>query len=403
MTTWQNGRLKNFIVLQRGHDLTDDQLQKGEYPVVKSNGIDGYHSEFKVKAPGVTTGRSGTIGNVFYVEKDFWPHNTSLYVKDFKGNDPKFFYYLIQSLKFEQYYAGTTVPTLNRNDVHKIKVSVPEVDEQRAIASILTKVDEAIEATRRSIQAAERLKRALMQNLLTGKLKPDGTPRTDDEFYTDTKFGKVPVGWVIAKGWQITSLITKGQSPKWQGFEYQDTGTLFITSENVRDGFLDLSDPKYLPIEFNVKLKNSQLRQNDILINIVGASIGRSCIFHSTVETANINQAVCLFRPSAENDNLFISYYLQWPETVNRLLGSQVETARANLSLSDFRQFKFCIPNDLIEQKLIAKNITSFELTIKFKQTKITTLERLKKSLMQNLLTGKVRVAVDQLTEPVPL
>jgi type I restriction enzyme S subunit len=80
---WAIGRVKEFFVLQRGHDLTDLEAKAGKYPVVKSNGISINHYEFKAKAPGVVTGRSGTIGNVFYIDKDFWPHNTTLYVKDF--------------------------------------------------------------------------------------------------------------------------------------------------------------------------------------------------------------------------------------------------------------------------------------------------------------------------------
>jgi len=93
--------------LQRGFDLTNSQLKSGVYPVVYSNGINNYHSEYKVKAPGIVTGRSGTIGNVFIIEKDFWPHNTALWVTDFKGNHPKFIYYLILSLQFEKYLAGS--------------------------------------------------------------------------------------------------------------------------------------------------------------------------------------------------------------------------------------------------------------------------------------------------------
>ena len=154
----------------------------------------------------------------------------------------------------------------------------------------------------------------------------------------------VPNGWMKHTGSEITTKITKGSSPKWQGFDYQDSGTLFVTSENIRDGYLDISKPKYLPPEFNQKLKNSQLRNGDILINIVGASIGRSCQYHLSGQQANINQAVCLFRPNKLAESDYIQQYLQLPSTVNRLLGTQTESARPNLSLSDMRDFIFSIP-----------------------------------------------------------
>lgn len=273
----------------------------------------------------------------------------------------------------------------------------PPKPEQIAIASILSAVDTAITATEKSITKAERLKKSLMQNLLTGKLKPDGTWRTEEEFYEDVKFGKVPNGWHIIKGNKITDKITKGQSPKWQGFEYQDEGILFITSENVKDGYLDISEPKFLPIEFHKKIKNSQLQKRDVLINIVGASIGRCAVYNLHIEYANTNQAVCVFRPNEDNDSYFLAYYIQEGYTQRRLLGSQVETARANLSLGDFRKFKFIIPRDKEEQIEIANKLNSADSQIQSKHSKIQTLKRLKKSLMQQLLTGKKRVDSEQI------
>ena len=283
-------------------------------------------------------------------------------------------------------------PNINSREYGTFTFPLPiNLQEQKNIAAILSKVDEAIASVQASISAAERLKKSLMQNLLTGRMKPDGTLRKEDEFYVDEKFGKVPLGWEVKKGIEITSKITKGQSPKWQGFEYQNEGILFVTSENIRDGYIDVSEPKYLPLEFNNKIKNSQLAKGDVLINIVGASIGRCAIFDLDVECANTNQAVCVFRPNDENDSAFISYYLQDETTQKRLFRTQVETARANLSLGDFRKFKFVIPKK-DEQIEIATKINQFNQTILDRVNKIAVLERLKKSLMQNLLTGRVRV-----------
>lgn len=312
--------------------------------------------------------------------------------------------YFSYSFQYLEYFlkaktAGSGIPHADKGVIKKLDFFKPPKPEQTAIATILSKIDEAIEATQNSIKAAEKLKKALMQNLLTGKLKPDGTWRTDNEFYVDEKFGKVPMGWHIIKGNKITSKITKGQSPKWQGFEYQEKGILFITSENVRDGYIEIENPKHLPIEFHNKIKNSQLQKGDVLINIVGASIGRSAVFNIDVEYANTNQAVCVFRPNAENDSNFLAFYIQDGYTQQRLLGTQVETARANLSLGDFRKFKFVIPETKDEQILISNKINEVNTAIESKQIKIHTLQRLKKSLMQNLLTGKVRLDVEKVNK----
>src|ERR687886_2444221 len=95
---WIECRLGDVLTLQRGFDLPNQQRRDGNIPIVSSSGISGYHNEAKVKAPGVVTGRYGTLGEVFYISKDFWPLNTTLYIRDFKGNDPKFISYFLQTL-----------------------------------------------------------------------------------------------------------------------------------------------------------------------------------------------------------------------------------------------------------------------------------------------------------------
>lgn len=169
---WRCDKFKEFAVLQRGSDLTDNDVVPGIYPVVKSNGVSIRHDRYFVEPPGVVTGRSGTIGKAFYIEEKFWAHNTTLYVKDFKGNVPKYIYYLILSMDFSRYYAGTTVPTLNRNDIHKLKVAIPETfEEQQQIALLLDESHNIINKKRNKIAVLERLKKSLMQNLLTGRVR----------------------------------------------------------------------------------------------------------------------------------------------------------------------------------------------------------------------------------------
>ena len=347
-----------------------------------------------------SNGNRKRIGNAVFIKDDtdylFASFLTAFKPKDNSDILPDYFFRWLTLHNVQERITsvseGTTgLGNLDIRYLRNMDIHFPEKQEQSAIAAVLSKVDEAIAAVQASISAAERLKKSLMQNLLTGRMKPDGTLRTEEEFYLDEKFGKIPVGWEVKKGIEITSKITKGQSPKWQGFEYQNEGILFVTSENIRDGYIDVSKPKYLPLEFNKKIKNSQLAKGDVLINIVGASIGRCAIFDLKAECANTNQAVCVFRPNEENDSAFLSYYLQDETTQKRLFRTQVETARANLSLGDFRKFKFVIPKK-DEQIEIAAKINQFNKIIKDKVDKIAVLERLKKSLMQNLLTGRVRV-----------
>ena len=189
--------------------------------------------------------------------------------------------------------------------------------------------------------------------------------------------------WILKTGDEITVKITKGSSPNWQGFSYQNQGVLFITSENVRDGYLDASTPKYLPEEFYEKQKNSQLSYGDILINIVGASIGRSCLY-LLEHKAFTNQAVALFRVNRNTSFKFISYYYQNDEIQREMFGTQSESARPNLSLTDLKNMEFYLPS-FNEQKKIAACLSSLDDLINAQIKKRDALKLHKKGLMQGL------------------
>ena len=142
---WEQRKLGEVAPLQRGFDLPVNQMTPGPYPVVMSNGIGGWHSKYMVKGPGVVTGRSGTIGSLHYIEQNFWPHNTSLWVTSFNGNEPRFIYWLYASIGLERFGSGSGVPTLNRNDVHDLRVGFPcDVVEQRRIGTFFSRLDHLI-------------------------------------------------------------------------------------------------------------------------------------------------------------------------------------------------------------------------------------------------------------------
>ena len=142
---WIGKTIGDIAPLQRGFDLPTGQICNGKIPVVYSNGIMNHHSSYKCVAPGLVTGRSGTIGKFTYIEDGYyWPHNTSLWVTDFHDNNPKFIYYLYQTIHIGQYSTGSGVPTLNRNNVHRHKTFIPKLKEQNKIAAFLSLLDERI-------------------------------------------------------------------------------------------------------------------------------------------------------------------------------------------------------------------------------------------------------------------
>ena len=122
---WEVGPLDSVLVLQRGFDLPATARTAGAHPVLAASGPSGTHNEYMVRGPGVTTGRSGVLGKVFYVAENFWPLNTSLWVKEFRHSSPAYAFYLLQGLDFALFNAGSAVPTLNRNHVHTLPTLLP--------------------------------------------------------------------------------------------------------------------------------------------------------------------------------------------------------------------------------------------------------------------------------------
>ena len=158
--------LGEVIELQRGHDLPISQFINGEYPVVGSNGIIGFHDEFKYRSPGVVTGRSGTIGKVHFLEKDYWPHNTSLFVKDFKGNEPKFIFYLLQTIDLKGLAENNTaVPSLDRKNAYKIILQFPKdlETQHQIIAELDAKMQIMQGLSRLKIEAEKKIDQAMAE------------------------------------------------------------------------------------------------------------------------------------------------------------------------------------------------------------------------------------------------
>ena len=172
---WEAEKLGNFVSLQRGHDLTWRDRRRGDVPVMGSAGQNGFHDTAIAKGPGVVLGRSGaSFGQAHYCGTDFWPHNTALYVTDFRGNDPVFVFYLLKSIDFTRHNSGGAQQSLNRNFIYPIPVGVPRPPEQRAIAGALSDVDALIGVLHQLIAKKRDLKQAAMQQLLTGKRRLPG-------------------------------------------------------------------------------------------------------------------------------------------------------------------------------------------------------------------------------------
>ena len=167
---WEVGRLDDVLVLQRGFDLPKADRVEGTVPIYAATGVTGFHNEAKVKAPGVVTGRSGTIGDVIYVQEDFWPLNTALWVKEFPKAEPLYAYYILSALDLKQFNSGAAVPTLNRNDIHGFVTLIPPRPLQKRFQEVAGAMLKQTRTLELQIQNLRRTRDLLLPRLLSGQV-----------------------------------------------------------------------------------------------------------------------------------------------------------------------------------------------------------------------------------------
>ena len=176
---WEMGHVIDLFQLQRGHDLPSQNRKAGNFPIVSSSGIAGWHIEGKATGPGVTTGRSGVIGKVYYVEEDFWPLNTSLYVKEFKLATPLFAYFFLSTLDLVTLNGGSAVPTLNRNDVHNIPTQLPPKPRIEEFEQVARSSYAKIKSNEKQIRTLSKLRDDLLPKLMSGEVRVMNINHTD--------------------------------------------------------------------------------------------------------------------------------------------------------------------------------------------------------------------------------
>ena len=168
---WKNGKVEDLFLLQRGFDLPRQKRVKGPYPIFAASGHSGYHEEFRVKGPGVTTGRSGLLGKVFLIMEDFWPLNTSLFVKEYKIAEPLFAYFLLKRIDLEGFNAGSAVPTLNRNHVHEFNLPIPPKTLIEKFENLALPCFDKIQSNLSQIRTLEKLRNTLLPKLMSGEIR----------------------------------------------------------------------------------------------------------------------------------------------------------------------------------------------------------------------------------------
>lgn len=346
---WAKKLLGDVITLQRGFDLPERERAVGAVPIVSSSGITGYHSASKVRAPGVVTGRYGTLGEVFYVDADFWPLNTTLWVKDFKGNHPHYVCYLLKTLNLGRQNAAGAVPGINRNALHMLPVRVPPYWSQEKIAFILSAYDDLIGNNTRRIKILEQMAQTLYREWFVNFRFP-GYEKVK---MVESEIGLIPNGWQVSGIGEVTTKVGSGATPRGGKESYQTTGISLIRSLNVYDYRFEMDDLAFINDEQARQLDNVTVEPNDVLLNITGASVGRCAMVPSYILPARVNQHVAIIRANPTKiDPFYLLDTINHDRNKQTLLGiAQGGATREALTKETIIEFQILLPPfDLIRR-----------------------------------------------------
>ncbi|UBM62789.1 restriction endonuclease subunit S [Candidatus Sulfidibacterium hydrothermale] len=362
MSEWKKVKLGDIINLKRGYDLPKSKRKAGNVPIVSSSGISGRHTESKVRRPGVITGRYGTIGKVFFIDEDFWPLNTTLYVENFRGNNPKFIFYFLRNFNFEKYSDKSTVPGINRNHIHLEDVIIPPLPEQRAIAEVLSSLDDKIDLLHRQNQTLEQMAETLFRQWFVEEAKDDWEVKPLGELVTVKRGGSPrPIQEYISdRGlrWLKISDATKTNSP-----------FIFEIKEHI----------KIEGLKKTTLLKKGAL----VLSNSATPGIPRILQVDSCIHDG------WLHFPESHFSNEFL--YLLFKKIRPELLMQGNGSIFTNLKTDILKEYPIPIPDDESLQYFNNQVKLIFEKLLK-NQIQIRTLEKLRDTLLPKLMSGEVRV-----------
>ena len=389
-------KLGEILELQRGYDLPSSQMKKGDILVAGSNGVIGYHNEARSNHPCITVGRSGSVGKVHYYEQATWAHNTALFVKDFKGNDPKYLYYFLKNLHLDKMFdkGSSVVPSLDRKVVHSLNVPChKDIDCQKRIAAILSKIDRKIELNCAINQNLEALAKQLYDYWFVQFDFPneEGKPYKSSGgkmVWNEKLKREIPEGWDISLIKDIATTYSGG-TPKSTNIEYYDNGEIAWINSGELNSPIITKTTNYIT---KCGLENSSAKlypSNSILVAMYGATAGKVSLL--TFEACS-NQAVCGVIPTIENMLYYVYFHIS--SLYSHFITLSTGSARDNISQDTIKNILLPIPTRNI-LKLFDEKIGSIYQTIVNNYQQIDSLTKQRDELLPLLMNGQVSVNSD--------
>ena len=376
---WKEVRLGDILNFRRGHDLPHSAMKPGNIPVAGSNGVIGYHDTATPIKPILTIGRSGNVGKPYFYE-EAWAHNTTLYVDDFKGNDPKFLYYLCQTMPFANFGGGSAVPTLNRNHIHPLETKIPvKVEDQRRIASILSSLDRKIELNNKINADLEEMAQAIFKNWFV-----DFEPFKDGKF-VDSELGMIPEGWKVGSLRDMGTIIC-GKTPSKANSNYYGGNIPFIKIPDMHGNvFVEISEDR-LTEQGSLSQIKKLIPPYSLMVSCI-ATVGLVSI---NTKPSHTNQQINTIIPYSKSALFYLYQHIKNNEEHLKNMG-RGGTTTLNVNTKSFSNIRLLIPSEiaLLQFHEIVEGIFK---KIELNMQESRTLSLLRDTLLPRLMSGELEV-----------
>ena len=379
--TWMKKLLGDCVTLQRGHDLTSDQRRPGSVPVIGSAGQNGWHDTVRMRGPGLTVGRSGgSIGKVTYVEDDYWPHNTCLYARDLKGNNPRYLAALLQRLDLARLNSGSAQPSLNRNFVHAQKVLVPDVNIQTEIAATLSAYDDLIAVNTRRIALLEEAARLLYREWFVHLRFPG---HEDPK-----KSGGRPEEWKMKAVSEVCKTIGGGTPSTTKPNLWSPSEVTWVTPTDVTNNeAITMIDTARQISKEGLAQSSAKMVPAKTILMTSRASVG---FFGMMFEAVSTNQGFINIIPNDEKARYYLLFNMM--ERVNEIRSRAGGSTYKEISKSKFREMNILMPESSLLDSFHKIVDPIFETTLSLqKQNKALT--RARDLLLPRLMDGRIELA----------
>ena len=395
---WIDSTLGEFVRLQRGHDLTASEQQPGTVPIMGSAGPNGTHNKALAKGPGLVIGRSGaSAGRVHFSEVDYWPHNTCLYVTDFVGNNPRFAYYLLQTLDLAAFNSGSAQPSLNRNFLYSIPLKIPRPVEQDGIVEVLKALDDRITLLRETNATLEAIAQTLFKSWFVDfdpvRAKMEGrTPEGMDEAtaalfpdgFETSELGEVPRGWRVGMIGDFAQLkkgsVNPGSQPE-------------VTFEHFSLPSFDAGQRPIFELGESIKSNKTPVTQDAVLLSKLNPHIPRIWLPVECGSNAVCSTEFLVFVPTGAGSRELIYCAFSSPDFIARL--QQLVTGTSN-SHQRIKPDQVALMSSVVPTADVAR---AFEAVVKpifqkvfANREQAQTLSTLRDTLLPRLISGQLRL-----------